>query len=70
MIRAFMLFWSANVLPLYLLITLLQIYIPLNYLMRQCAVGVQQHRYHTFAALVVLLAVGVNSATLQDHWDG
>lgn len=41
MIRAVLLFWPANVLPLYLLITLLQIYIPLNYLMRQLVVGVK-----------------------------
>lgn len=69
MARAVLLFWPANVLPLYLLITLLQIYIPLNYLMRQLVVGVKQHKKHTFAALTILLAVGVNSSTLQSNWD-
>jgi len=35
MLYAFFLFWPANILPLYLLVALLQIYIPLNILMRQ-----------------------------------
>jgi predicted metallopeptidase len=68
MMRAVLLFWPANVLPLYLLITLLQIYIPLNYLMRQLVVGVKQHKKHTFAALTILLSVGVNSGTLSGNW--
>ena len=39
MLYAFFLFWPANILPYYLLISLLQIFIPLNLMMRSLAIG-------------------------------
>jgi hypothetical protein len=68
MCYAYLLFWPANVLPIYLLITLLQIFIPLTYLVRSIAVGMTVHRKHQLAAFIILIAVGVNSGVLAKNW--
>lgn len=68
MLYAFFLFWPANVLPYYLLISLLQIFIPLNLIMRSLAVGQEQHKKHIVAAIIIISAVAINSIVLKDNW--
>lgn len=69
MLYAFFLFWPANVLPLYLLIALLQIYIPLNILTRSLFMESDQYGKHKFASFIIAVAVLVNSFVLIDGWD-
>lgn len=69
MLYAFFLFWPANVLPLYLLIALLQIYIPLNILIRQVFMGSEQKTIHKLASAIIVLAVGLNSFVLLKNFD-
>ena len=58
---AFFLFWPANIVPTWLLATLLQLFIPLNMLMRRlCCIYHEPFRVHTISGLVILLAVGVS----------
>jgi hypothetical protein len=68
MLYAFFLFWPANILPIYLLIALLQIYIPLNILIKQVFMGSEQHNVHKVASLIIITAVGLNSFVLLNNW--
>ena len=60
MLYAFFLFWPANVLPIWLLVTLLQLFIPLNLLVRGCCVKVALHKTHIAAGIIIFCAVAVN----------
>ena len=68
MLYAFMLFWPANVLPIYLLVALLQIYIPLNILTRSMFMDSDQYAKHKLASVVIAAAVICNSFVLVDQW--
>lgn len=69
MLYAFFLFWPANVLPLYLLIALLQIYIPLNILIRSLFMKSDQYPKHKLASLIIMIAVVMNSFVLLNNWE-
>lgn len=69
MLYAFFLFWPANILPLYLLVSLLQIYIPLNILIRSIFMESDQHTKHKIASLIIIVSVVINSLVLVDNWD-
>lgn len=69
MMYAFFLFWPANILPIYFLVCLLQIYIPLNILMRQICMSSQQYSKHKIASMIILAAVALNSFVLLGEWD-
>lgn len=58
MLYTFLLFWPATVLPVLLLVTLLQFFIPMNMLFR-ALVGVQHYRVHIFATFIIVLAIVV-----------
>ena len=60
MLYAFFLFWPANVLPIWLLITLLQLFIPLNLLVRGCCVKVATYKTHILAGFIISSAVALN----------
>src|SRR5947209_2226013 len=60
MFYAFFLFWPANVIPIWVIISLLQLFIPLNLLLRSCCIGLKHKKLHVAAALVILIGVGVN----------
>lgn len=68
MLYAFMLFWPANVLPIYLLVALLQIYIPLNILTRSLFMDSDQYAKHKLASVIIAAAVIFNSFVLVDKW--
>lgn len=55
MLYAFLLFWPATVLPVLLLITLLQFFIPMNMLFRT-VMGLQHYNIHIVATSVIILA--------------
>lgn len=55
MLYAFLLFWPATVLPILLLITLLQFFIPMNMLFRTL-MGLEHHKIHIVATSVIILA--------------
>ena len=59
MLYAFFLFWPANVIPLWLLTSLLQLFIPLNMLLRSCCIGLKHYKIHYLAGLVILVSVGL-----------
>jgi len=65
MMKSFLFFWSANVMPIWLLITLLQLKIPLTTIMRGCCIDeVRHYLTHWIAALVILVGCVVNMLTL------
>jgi hypothetical protein len=62
---AFFLFWPANVMPVWLLIVLLQLFIPLNTLMRSCCVGLKHFKIHIISSLIILIGVGISFGDLS-----
>lgn len=60
MLYAFFLFWPANVIPIFLLITMLQFFIPFNMLVRSCCIGLRHYTVHAIAGLVIFAAVCFN----------
>lgn len=56
---AFFLFWPANEIPLWLLTTLLQFFIPLNMLFRSCCVGNSHNKIHILAGFIVVIGVAI-----------
>jgi hypothetical protein len=66
MLKSFLLFWPANVMPLWLLVGMLQLFIPLNMLMRTCCIqDVLHYGVHWGSALVIFIGVIVCMMTLQ-----
>mmetsp|Transcript_14262 Transcript_14262/g.24261 ORF Transcript_14262/g.24261 Transcript_14262/m.24261 type:complete len:124 (+) Transcript_14262:437-808(+) len=54
--------------PLWLLVSLLQLFIPLNILMKSCCIEeVEHHWIHWLSSLIIFIGCVVNSLTLQDN---
>ena len=66
MLYAFFLFWPANVIPVYLLISLLQFFIPLNMLFRSCCIGLKHYTKHVLAGFIILVAVVLNMIDITE----
>jgi hypothetical protein len=66
MIYAFLLFWPANVISPWLMVSLLQFFIPLNLYFKACFSGFQYYRVHFAASFIILLGVGVNMIELKN----
>ena len=60
MLYAFFLFWPANVIPIWLLISMLQFFIPFNMLVRSCVLGLRHYQIHALAGFVIFAAVCIN----------
>ena len=60
MLYAFFLFWPANVIPIWLLITMLQFFIPFNMLVRSCCIGLIHYKVHAIAGFIIFAAVCIN----------
>jgi hypothetical protein len=59
MLYAFFLFWPANVIPVWMLLVLLQLFIPLNMLVRRGCLGLSHFKVHSMSALIILAAIGI-----------
>ena len=73
LLKAFFLFWPANTMPMWLLISLLQLFIPLNLLLKSfCIDGVQHYKIHWIAACIIFVGCIINMFTLgyQNHMTG
>ncbi len=66
MLYAFFLFWPANMIPLWLLCSLLQFFIPLNMLFRSCCIGLKHYTTHVVAGFIILIAVICNMINIGD----
>lgn len=67
MLKYFFLFWSANVMPLWLLLALLQFKIPMITLLRSCCIEeVSHYMVHWLSALLILTGCVVNLFTMQE----
>ena len=66
MLYAFFLFWPANMIPLWLLVSLLQFFIPLNMLFRSCCIGLKHYTMHVIAGFIILAAVILNMIDITD----
>ena len=60
MLYAFFLFWPANVIPVWSLLILLQLFIPFNMLLRSSCIGLEHYGVHTIAGVIVFAAVGIS----------
>jgi len=60
MIYVFLLFWSANEFPIWLMVSLLQLFIPINMLIRSAFMGLSFKPIHYVAAGVIITAIGIN----------
>jgi hypothetical protein len=60
MIYAFLLFWPANGIPIWLMISLLQMFIPLNTFIRASYMNLRFNKVHYAAGGIILLAVVIN----------
>jgi len=69
MLKSFFLFWPANVMPLWLLVSMLQLFIPLNMILRSCCIqNVLHYNVHWLSALVILVGCIISMLTLnQDN---
>lgn len=67
MLYAFFLFWPANMIPLWLLVSLLQLFIPLNMLFRSCCIGLKHYKMHVLAGFVILVAIVINLVDITDE---
>lgn len=70
MLYAFFLFWPANMIPIWLLVSLLQFFIPLNMLFRSCCLGLKHYAIHVLAGFVILIATLLNMVDLADGLGG
>ena len=66
MLYAFFLFWPANIIPIWLLCSLLQFFIPINMVIRRC-IGLKHYLTHVVAGLTILLAVVLNVVDLAGY---
>ena len=66
MLYAFFLFWPANVIPIWLLCSLLQFFIPTNMIFRRC-IGLKHYKTHMLAGLIIFLAVILNIVDLAGN---
>ena len=66
MLYAFFLFWPANMIPIWLLVSLLQFFIPLNMLFRSCCIGLKHYTTHVIAGFIILVAVVLNMVDITD----
>ena len=64
MLYAFFLFWPANVIPIWELVILLQLFIPINMLFRRCCIGLKHYTTHVIAGLVIVIATVLNMIDL------
>jgi ABC-type transport system involved in cytochrome c biogenesis permease subunit len=71
MLYAFFLFWPANVIPIWLLIILLQLFIPFNMLVRSACIGLKHFKIHAISGLIIFLAVCISllGFTTKDYQD-
>lgn len=66
MLYAFFLFWPANMIPIWLLISLLQFFIPLNMLFRSCCIGLKHYLVHVVAGCIILAGIILNMIDISD----
>lgn len=70
LMKAFFLFWPANVVPIWLLLTMLQYKIPFITLLRSCCIEeVSHYLIHWFSALLIFVGCIVNIFTLKYYPD-
>ena len=60
MLYAFLLFWPANVIPVWMLLVLLQLFIPFQMLLRRAFIGIRHYNTHTIAGLIIFAAVCIS----------
>lgn len=66
MMKSFFLFWPANVMPLWLLVAMLQMFIPLNMILRSCCIqNVLHYNVHWISALTIFVGCIVSMMTLS-----
>jgi hypothetical protein len=66
MFYAFFLFWPANEISPWLVITLLQFFIPVNMFFGKCCTKLQYYRIHIMAALTILGGIAINMSVITD----
>ena len=59
-------FWPANVIPLWLMVSLMQLFIPLKLFLSMYFNKFTYYPKHMLAAFGILVAVGVNMVNLKD----
>lgn len=71
MIYAFLLFWPANGFPIWLMISLLQLFIPLNMIIRYVKMELRFEKRHYIAGGVILSAIALNliDFAFPDYYD-
>lgn len=57
MFNAFFLFWPANVIPIWLLIILMQLFIPLKMFIGACLKSVEYYKIHIYSSLIILFGI-------------
>merc|ERR1712166_780576 len=60
MTYAFLLFWPANSFPIWIMVSLLQLFIPLNMLIRYVTMELRFQRNHYIAGGIILAAIVLN----------
>eukprot|EP00347_Sterkiella_histriomuscorum_P015447 403356997 len=66
MFYAFFLFWPANVMPIWLLIILLQLFIPLKFFCAICMHNLQFFKVHIYSALIIIIGIVLALISLKD----
>jgi len=71
-LKTFFIFWAANLLPIWLFTSLLQLFIPFNVIMRACCIKDTRHyAKHWLTSLLILIGAIVHMMMLiNDKGDG
>ena len=56
----FCLFWPANLVPIYVLMVFMQLFLPLNTLMSRICCGREEHKRHLILSITILIGVGIS----------
>ena len=67
MFYAFFVFWPANTIPMWLLVSLLQFFIPLNMFIRWCCMKLKFHRLQYWAGLIIVVAIALAFMDLHNE---
>ena len=62
----FCLFWPANLVPIYVLMVFMQLFLPLNTLMSKFCCGRDEHKKHIFLSLFILIGIFVSLGGLNE----
>jgi hypothetical protein len=65
MLKSFLLYWPANIVPLWMLVSMMQLFIPLNMILRSCCLeSVFHYNIHWISGLIIFVGCIISLTTI------